>query len=47
MKNGHILLKLVDIAYLAGDEKIHMIYTFHIYFKDKKKSKYMLPVFQA
>ena len=32
-------MKLVEIAHLAGDEKVQMIYTFHIYFKDQRKSK--------
>ena len=44
MKNGHIWLKLVDIAYLAGEEKVQMIYTF---LKDQRKSKYTMQIFQA
>ena len=40
-------MKLVDIAYLAGDEKVQMIYTFHIYSKDQRKSKYTMQIFQA
>ena len=46
MKNGHIWLKLVDIAYLAGNEKVQMIYTFHIFFKDQRKSKHMMQIFK-
>ena len=47
MKNGYIWLKLVDIAHLAGDEKVQMIYTFHIYIKVQRKSKYMMQIFQT
>ena len=47
MKNGNTWIKLVDIAYLAGDEKVQMIYTFHIYSKDQRKSKYTMQIFQA
>ena len=47
MKNGLIWLKLVDIAYLAFDEKVQMIYTFHIYIKDLRKSKYLMQIFRT